>query len=194
MILRYKDKQKTESGFTLLEIMIAIVIFSIGLLSIAAMQTKAVNTNTIAFDLSEATAIAETKMEELTILPFTDTNLTDTDGDGDASVEDADLDGDDDDDDDGDPTDDDDGDGDVGHFGLDDDNLDVTADNTADHSDPIDPSNPTYSVFWNIADGVPVPNTTTSKTKTIRVIVNWSEGSSSLGKSVVLDCVKADTF
>ncbi len=185
MILRYKDKQKTESGFTLLEIMIAIVIFSIGLLSIAAMQTKAVNTNTIAFDLSEATAIAETKMEELTILPFTDTDLTDTDGDGDASVEDADNDGDDDDDDDGNP-DDDDADGDVGSFGLDD-NTTLTADNN-------DISNPTYSVFWNIADGVPVPNTTTSKTKTIRVIVNWVEDNRSLGKTVVLDCVKADTF
>ena len=164
MTLSDKGRQKKETGFTLVEVMIAIVVFSIGFFAVAAMQTKAVNTNAGAFNITEATNLAETKMEELMILSFVDPDLTDTDGDGDATVEDADSDGDDDDDDDGDP-DDDDADGDGGNFGLD----DTGAPGGPPGADRQQVMLNSYTVSWNIADSVPATNT-----KTIKVIVTWN--------------------
>ena len=150
MILSDNGRKKKETGFTLVEVMIAIVVFSIGLFAVATMQTKAVNTNAGAFNITEATNFAETKMEELMVLSFTDPDLDDTDVDGDATVEDANNDGVDDD---------------GGNFGLDDTGI------------PGGPSGADqqlimlngYTVSWNIADGVPGTNT-----KTINVIVTWN--------------------
>lgn len=168
-------------GFTFVEVMIAIAVFSIGVLAIAAMQTHATNYNAGAYELTEASTLAETVVEEIMLADFEDDIVEDSDLDGDASDEDLNGDGIDDDDADG-NSDDDDGDGDEGSFGL----NDVTA-ATADWT----LSSGQYTVFWNIADGVPVPNTPTSRTKTIRVVVTWPNTND---VSVSMDYVKADRF
>jgi type IV pilus assembly protein PilV len=58
--------QDTEDkGFTLLEVMIAIVIMAIGLLGAAAMQMNAINGNAFGMKLTEATERVEDKIELL---------------------------------------------------------------------------------------------------------------------------------
>ncbi len=71
-----------SKGFTLIEIMIAMVIFSIGLLAVATMQISSIDGNSTAYHLSEAVALAQDKTEELMAMNYEYTDLTDTDGDG----------------------------------------------------------------------------------------------------------------
>lgn len=54
-----------QRGFTLLEVMIALSIFSIGILAVVAMQANAIRGNTAAQQLSNATAIAQERMERI---------------------------------------------------------------------------------------------------------------------------------
>jgi type IV pilus modification protein PilV len=69
---------KTDAGFTLIEVLIALGILSFGLLSLAAMQVVAVRVNSSAKILTEATTLVQDKIEQLMTLPFTDASLTDT--------------------------------------------------------------------------------------------------------------------
>jgi len=63
-----------ESGFTLVESLIAIVILTTGLLSLAQVLTFTVMVSkTHGRDAAKATTIAQDKMEELTNLDFSDT-------------------------------------------------------------------------------------------------------------------------
>ena len=54
-----------ESGFTLVEVMIAIVVLMVGLLGVAAMQTKALQANVFAGRVTEGCAVGEAWMEWL---------------------------------------------------------------------------------------------------------------------------------
>jgi prepilin-type N-terminal cleavage/methylation domain-containing protein len=54
-----------QKGFTLIEIMIAIVIFSIGMLAIAKLQITATEGNSFARKMSEAANIAQDRTEEI---------------------------------------------------------------------------------------------------------------------------------
>jgi len=65
-------KPKKEEGFTLLEVIIAISIFSIGLLAIAAMQTSAIRVNSTGAQLTELNTWGMDKLEELISLSYTD--------------------------------------------------------------------------------------------------------------------------
>lgn len=58
-------------GFTLLEVLIAMIILSIGLLGMAGLLIGTVNTDKISQDMSVATVLAKTKMEELRRLAYT---------------------------------------------------------------------------------------------------------------------------
>lgn len=56
---------KGESGFTLIEILIAMTIFAIGILAVTSMQIMALQTNARASRSTEAFTLATDKMEEL---------------------------------------------------------------------------------------------------------------------------------
>jgi prepilin-type N-terminal cleavage/methylation domain-containing protein len=63
-------------GFTLIEVMIGMVIFAIGILSVAAMQTSATRGNTSANKTTRAFTWCSDRMEFLKSLPYTDARLT----------------------------------------------------------------------------------------------------------------------
>ena len=65
-------KPKKDAGFTLLEVIIAISIFAVGLLAIAAMQTSAIRVNSGAAQLTELNTWGMDKLEELMGLSYTD--------------------------------------------------------------------------------------------------------------------------
>ncbi len=74
--VRRVSPEKDERGFTLIEALIALVIFSIGILGVATMQITAMNSNTVARLQTEAAAIAASKMEELHRLTYSDADLS----------------------------------------------------------------------------------------------------------------------
>lgn len=64
-----------DDGFSIIEILVAIMIFSIGILGMASMQTNATGSNRGSMKLSGATEKAVTVMEELTSLTYSHPNL-----------------------------------------------------------------------------------------------------------------------
>jgi prepilin-type N-terminal cleavage/methylation domain-containing protein len=59
-----------DKGFTIIEVMIALVIFSFGILGLAKLQITAVNGNAKAREYSEASAFAQGQIESLMSTPF----------------------------------------------------------------------------------------------------------------------------
>lgn len=154
-----KDNQQ---GFTLIEIMIAITVFAIGILAVASMQISAIKGNSFASGMTEACTVAQDKTEEIMSLDYNDPKLNDTDGDG--TNKDLNNDG----------VDDSGND-----FGLND-----TAAGSADGSAQyIGATSIQYNISWNIAVDIPVAGT-----KSVRVIVTWIE--KGMSKNVILNSVK----
>ena len=82
-----KINQKTgrpigEDGFTILEVIIAVSILTFGLLAVASMQTTAIRGNYNASHITEATTVAQDRLEELVGLPYSHNDLSDPDGGG----------------------------------------------------------------------------------------------------------------
>lgn len=65
-------KLKKEGGFTLIEVLVALSIFAVGLLAVAAMQTSAIKVNSIAGKLTNLSTMGMDKIEELSALPYND--------------------------------------------------------------------------------------------------------------------------
>ena len=63
---------KKEAGFTLIEVLIALTIFAVGLLAIAGMQTSAIRMNSIAGKLTNLSTWGVDKIEELSALSYSD--------------------------------------------------------------------------------------------------------------------------
>jgi len=57
---------QNQSGFTLLEVLFALAIFSIGLLAVNAMTTLVINSNDKSRHLTTAVHLAQNKLDELT--------------------------------------------------------------------------------------------------------------------------------
>ena len=56
---------KKSGGFTLIEVLITIVILSVGLLGMASLTTGIINGNAFSKNASTATTLAQDKMEEI---------------------------------------------------------------------------------------------------------------------------------
>lgn len=69
-----------EAGFTLIEVLTAITILSVGLLAIASMQISAIQTTGGAKHISQGIAWAEDRMEMLATISYADALLNDTAG------------------------------------------------------------------------------------------------------------------
>jgi len=70
-------KNRSQAGFTLIEVLIAILIFSVGILGVAVMQISAINGNTTAIHLTGAANDGCDTLETLMPQPYTDTSLSD---------------------------------------------------------------------------------------------------------------------
>jgi len=62
---RMPTTQHNDNGFTLLEVLIAIVILSVGLLGMASLTIGIIKGNRFSNDLTTATTLAQDKMEDI---------------------------------------------------------------------------------------------------------------------------------
>ena len=67
--------QVNNGGFTLLEVLFALAIFSIGILAIAGMQISSINGNSSARMQTEATTLAVERLEQLSARPYDHADL-----------------------------------------------------------------------------------------------------------------------
>jgi type IV pilus assembly protein PilV len=72
----------TDKGFTLSEVLVAIVVLSVGLLGLESMHIAAIQVNATASRLTQGTTLAQDRAEQLMALPYTDPLLADTTGPG----------------------------------------------------------------------------------------------------------------
>lgn len=68
-------KRSKEGGFTLLEIIVAISILTVGILAVASMQIASIRGNAFARGTSEGTSWAVDKIEKLVVLPYDNADL-----------------------------------------------------------------------------------------------------------------------
>ena len=65
-----------EKGFTLIEVVAGLVILAIGLLGIAAMQVTSIKGGYFSNNVTQATILAQDKLEYLKNLSYSDSNLS----------------------------------------------------------------------------------------------------------------------
>src|SRR5215471_18801903 len=68
----------TEKGLSLIEVLVAMVVLSLGLLGLERVHIAAIQANTIASRLTQATTLAQDRAEQLMALPYNDVVLSDT--------------------------------------------------------------------------------------------------------------------
>ncbi|WP_321370656.1 prepilin-type N-terminal cleavage/methylation domain-containing protein [uncultured Desulfuromusa sp.] len=147
---------ENQNGFTLVELLIALTIFAVGILGVASMQLTSITGNGKANRVTEASTLVADQIETFLSLDYDDAALDDTDADG--TNQDADSDGDDDD---------------GGNFGLD----DVTVASADGNAMSIDGN---YQLFWNIAVDFPAAGM-----KTVNVIVDPPGAGRNVSMSIV---------
>jgi len=84
----FKKWPNNASGFSLLEVLLGITIFMIGMLGVTALNISSLKSNTFSGNMSEAVIIAGDRLERLLALEFDDPDLEDTDTDGAAGLDD----------------------------------------------------------------------------------------------------------
>jgi len=75
MLYKKDEKNNKQRGFTLIEVLIAMAIFSIGILGVGTMQLRSTGGNTNARIGTEASVWAQDRVETLMLLPYTDAAL-----------------------------------------------------------------------------------------------------------------------
>lgn len=73
-------RSRGQRGLTLVEMMVAMIVLSIGLLGVAGLQARAITEGSGGRHLSEASAMARNRVEELGRLAWDDTDLDDSAG------------------------------------------------------------------------------------------------------------------
>ena len=69
----FMRRQNTEAeGFSIIECLIALSIFTIGILAVATLVLSSIGENASARRITEATALAEARLEQLMALPYAD--------------------------------------------------------------------------------------------------------------------------
>jgi len=76
-IFKYKTVNRMDDagGFTLIEVLMAMAVLTIGLLAIGSMQISSINGNSTGKMTSQAASFASDQMERLLALNFTDAQL-----------------------------------------------------------------------------------------------------------------------
>ncbi len=158
----------SSEGFTLIEVIIAVAVLTIGVLAANVMQTAAIRGNSTAQRLTAATTWGGDMVERIFSLPYdAGSNGTDDDGDGQTDEADEDI------------FDSANSPYTLASFaanGADDDN-----DGTVDEADEGDPDG--YQISWTVQDDTPIPNA-----RQITVTVNYAKPGGQ--NSVTLNCVK----
>ena len=88
-----KRTDNRNQGYTLIEVLIAIAIFSIGFLAVGSMQIMAMKTGTNSRSLTTVLSIAKDRAEELEVLPYTHADLAGSAAPGTTHAPAADVDG-----------------------------------------------------------------------------------------------------
>jgi prepilin-type N-terminal cleavage/methylation domain-containing protein len=70
-----KQQKKNEIGFTLIEVLVALIIFSVGILGIGMMQISSVRGNSVANEVSEATVFGSDQIERIMSWNYSDSRL-----------------------------------------------------------------------------------------------------------------------
>jgi type IV pilus assembly protein PilV len=65
----------TDGGFTLMELLIALTILSVGLLGVATMQIRSLQVSSYAGDMTAGTTLAQDKLEDLLTQDYTTSAL-----------------------------------------------------------------------------------------------------------------------
>ncbi len=87
--IEMKYNHVNNRGFSLIEVVIALGIFSIGMLAIMGLQVISTNSNSKAGNQMSGINIAADKIETLMSLSYSDSDLNDDDSDGFAGLNDA---------------------------------------------------------------------------------------------------------
>ena len=72
---RHRDHRANERGFTMIEALVTLVVFGIGIMSLMQLSPRAVQFANRGKLLSSATSTAQAKVEELRALPWNDPQL-----------------------------------------------------------------------------------------------------------------------
>ena len=65
-----------KKGFTLIEVLVGLILLAIGLLAIAGMQITSVRGNFFSSNITQASILAQDRLETLRNLPYADAGLT----------------------------------------------------------------------------------------------------------------------
>jgi prepilin-type N-terminal cleavage/methylation domain-containing protein len=68
--MSFRRNRTDERGFTLIEVMVAIVILTVGLLSLAQMMVLATSSNTLSGRMTSSSTLARDQLERLRSAPF----------------------------------------------------------------------------------------------------------------------------
>jgi Tfp pilus assembly protein PilV len=69
-VINYQKKQTKCDGFSIMETLIALSIFTIGILAVATLVLSAIGENASARRVTEATALAEDRLEQLMAVSY----------------------------------------------------------------------------------------------------------------------------